>query len=596
MASFEWPPQGAGGGVSVYATLAAFPATSFVGDLGVAANTGILYEWNGSAWVAIGGPGAVLSVGALDSQSPSTNGAVIAANALVLQSASDTEPGLVNTATQTLKGNKTVDGTLAASNLSGTNTGDVTLAAVGSAPNGNGASLSGQALTLQPADGSNPGLLTALAQSIGGIKNFNSNIFAANLSGTNSGDVTLGTANGLSLSGQILSLGLSSASTTGSLSSTDWNTFNNKQSTLTLGNLTDAGTDGIVVTNGSGSVIGSGTSLAQHVSDTTHNGYLSSTDWNTFNGKQAAGNYVTALTGDVTASGPGSVAATIAANAVTNAKLAQMAAHTYKGNNTASTANAVDLTATQLTAELNVFSSSLKGLAPSSGGGTANFLRADGTFAAPTITLLAPTQQVFTASGTYTRPTPAPLYVKITVIGSGAGGGGGNSAVGGGGGGGGSGGGALLYASSATIGTSQTVTIGAAGAGGAATTNGTSGSSCSFGALVSATGGSFGGLSNAASNTGNGGVAGTGTGGTINVTGGAGGNGIGGVAAVLNGAGGVGGSSPFGLGGGGAPANSSGQNAGMGGYGSGGGGGASGGSQSGANGVTGIVIVEEFYQ
>ncbi len=71
----------------------------------------------------------------------------------------------------------------------------------------------------------------------------------------------------------------------GYLSSTDWNTFNNKQSSLTLGNLTDAGTDGIVVTGGTGAVIGSGTSLAQHVADTTHNGYLSSTDWNTFNGK-----------------------------------------------------------------------------------------------------------------------------------------------------------------------------------------------------------------------------------------------------------------------------------------------------------------------
>lgn len=45
---------------------------------------------------------------------------------------------------------------------------------------------------------------------------------------------------------------------------------------------------------------------------TSTNGYLSSTDWNIFNSKQAAGNYVTALTGDVTASGPGSVAATVA--------------------------------------------------------------------------------------------------------------------------------------------------------------------------------------------------------------------------------------------------------------------------------------------
>ena len=46
--------------------------------------------------------------------------------------------------------------------------------------------------------------------------------------------VTLVTANGLSLSGQQLSLSLASTSATGALSSTDWNTFNNKQSTISL--------------------------------------------------------------------------------------------------------------------------------------------------------------------------------------------------------------------------------------------------------------------------------------------------------------------------------------------------------------------------
>jgi len=54
------------------------------------------------------------------------------------------------------------------------------------------------------------------------------------------------------------------------------------------------------------------------------------------------GNAITALTGDVTATGPGSVAATIAANAVTNAKAAQAAANTMKGNWTGSTANVAD--------------------------------------------------------------------------------------------------------------------------------------------------------------------------------------------------------------------------------------------------------------
>lgn len=51
--------------------------------------------------------------------------------------------------------------------------------------------------------------------------------------------ITIGTANGLSLSTQELSLGLASISSTGALSSTDWNTFNNKQDALTTGNLTE---------------------------------------------------------------------------------------------------------------------------------------------------------------------------------------------------------------------------------------------------------------------------------------------------------------------------------------------------------------------
>jgi len=125
----------------------------------------------------------------------------------------------------------TITGPFSASNFSGsssgTNTGDVTLASVGSSPNINAASLSGQILTLQPADGSNPGLVSITTQTFAGNKTFIGTITASNLSGTNTGDVTIGTPNGLSLAGQVLSLGLSSTSTTGALSSTDWNTFNN---------------------------------------------------------------------------------------------------------------------------------------------------------------------------------------------------------------------------------------------------------------------------------------------------------------------------------------------------------------------------------
>lgn len=45
-------------------------------------------------------------------------------------------------------------------------------------------------------------------------------------------------------------------------------------------------------------------------------GYLLNTDWQAFNAKQPAGSYITSLTGEVTASGPGAAAATVANSAV----------------------------------------------------------------------------------------------------------------------------------------------------------------------------------------------------------------------------------------------------------------------------------------
>jgi len=50
----------------------------------------------------------------------------------------------------------------------------VTLGSVGSSPNANGASLSSQVLTLQPADNTNPGVITTSAQTIAGVKTFSS--------------------------------------------------------------------------------------------------------------------------------------------------------------------------------------------------------------------------------------------------------------------------------------------------------------------------------------------------------------------------------------------------------------------------------------
>jgi len=77
------------------------------------------------------------------------------------------------------------------------------------------------------------------------------------------------------------------------------------------------------------------------------------------------------------------VGAAIADNAITNAKAADVATSTIKGRVTAATGNPEDLTGTQATTLLDVFTSVLKGLSPASGGGTTNFLRADGTWNVP---------------------------------------------------------------------------------------------------------------------------------------------------------------------------------------------------------------------
>ena len=117
------------------------------------------------------------------------------------------------------------------------------------------------------------------------------------------------------------------------------------------------------------------------------------------------GDQTISLTGDVTGSGTGSFAATIAANVVTMAKIQTVATASILGRVTASTGNVEVLTGTQTTTLLDVFTSALKGLAPASGGGTTNFLRADGTWAAPassgitTLNTLTASTQTF-ATGT----------------------------------------------------------------------------------------------------------------------------------------------------------------------------------------------------
>lgn len=133
-----------------------------------------------------------------------------------------------------------------------------------------------------------------------------------------------------------------------------------------------------------------------------------------------------------------------------------------------------------------------------------------------------PTVQVFTASGTYTKPTGVTAII-VEVRGSGGGGGGVSNAAGAlAAAGGGQGGYARERLAASVVGATETVTIGAVGAGGStAGGNGTAGGASSFGSHCSANGGN-GGVGAAAAATTAPGLGGTATGGDVNFRGQAG--------------------------------------------------------------------------
>jgi len=78
------------------------------------------------------------------------------------------------------------------------------------------------------------------------------------------------------------------------------------------------GTSGTDV-NVSGSPITSSGTITLNIpsASAVNRGLLTPTDWTTFNNKQDAGNYITSLTGEATASGPGAAAVTLSTPAVT---------------------------------------------------------------------------------------------------------------------------------------------------------------------------------------------------------------------------------------------------------------------------------------
>jgi hypothetical protein len=112
---------------------------------------------------------------------------------------------------------------------------------------------------------------------------------------------------GSGTSGSHLVIATANTSTTGALSSTDWNTFNNKQATLVSGtniktvnstSLLGSGdvSVGVLTVTGTAPVVSSGganPAISMAAATSSVNGYLTSSDWTTFNNKANSFTYTT---------------------------------------------------------------------------------------------------------------------------------------------------------------------------------------------------------------------------------------------------------------------------------------------------------------
>lgn len=351
-------------------------------------------------------------------------------------------------------------------------------------------------------------------------------------------------------------------------------------------------------------------------------------------GKQATGNYITALTGDVTASGPGSVAATLATvnsnvgsftygSFTVNAKGLITAASSgttpyVPGGTDVAVADGGTNISSYTTGDL-LYASGSGTLSKRAIGSTGDVLTVSGglpVWAAPSGGGITVDYQSFTASGTWTKPSGLSSNAMIFIMMWGGGGGasGRGTTSGGGTSGGGGGGGCFVgWFHASTFTSTVAVTIGAGGVAGTS-----DGGNSTFGSYFTAYGGANGGTRTGSGNNygaggGGGGILSKGEGGggasTGNpVTGGSGGapnrvvgttstggdglyGGAGGGATSAGAGspptGGAGGNSVYGGGGGGCGGGSISSNGGNSIYGGGGGGGGlDGGGPAGAGGTS----------
>lgn len=235
--------------------------------------------------------------------------------------------------------------------IASTSSGDVTLSAFGSSPNANGASLSGQALTLQPASASFPGGVSTTTQAFAGIKTFGSQINAdGGIDRSSSGTLTIGATNST-----VINIGNSGATV-------------NIQGTTIYENTPQLLVADPLITVNSGGGAGSGQNAGIQVEEASSiTGYFqTSSDRNSWQMK--APNTAGIVT--VTPGASGFVINQGSHDALTLAAVGS-----------SPNANGASLSGQVL--NLQPFSSSFPGVVTASGGGVSNFLRADGSWAAP---------------------------------------------------------------------------------------------------------------------------------------------------------------------------------------------------------------------
>lgn len=285
-----------GGGGSPYwkdavADFASLPPGSVIGEARLAQDTQIIYIWDGLAWseeditkvpssrtISTTAPltgGGDLSANRTLSMPASTNsvdGYLSAADhtsfAAKVDRAGDTMSGLLKAdggidvtatgGTDTLSigtanadiinigrssATVNVQGTTAFQNVTNYNVADknITINSGGSAGSASGAGLDVEEnaiITGYSRTSGDRNSWEMKAPNTAGIATVTPGAGGITLNQSSHNPVTIGTANGLSISTQQLSLGTSSGSTTGALTSTDWNTFNNKEPAITAGTAT----------------------------------------------------------------------------------------------------------------------------------------------------------------------------------------------------------------------------------------------------------------------------------------------------------------------------------------------------------------------